>query len=158
MTEDEYRRATIEAALAGDAEAGTEALKLCRSGLDDNNLHADLRYYLAERITDVLDGMKPEHALRIAKPRGRPADPLPDWQQELGAFAALLKRRGYKPQQIAVAMCDQRAAVHDKPLEESDAHAIRKTWEPMQQMEQQDLEDCAGPYKNKIAEYPLRKS
>lgn len=84
--------------------------------------------------------------------------PIPDWQQELGAFAALLERRGYRPQQIAVAMCDQRAAVHDKPLEESDAHAIRMTFDPMQRMEQQDLEHEAGPYREKLAEYPPLKS
>jgi len=156
LTDDVMRAETIRRALAGDAEAGLKALDDCRWGLTCNNLHPDLRSYLAARITDVLDGVKPDRALRIAKPRGRPPDPFPEWQQELGAFAALLTQRGYRPQQIAVAMCDERRALHDKPLEESDAHAIRKTWEPMQRIDTETLERLAGRYREKLSEYPLR--
>jgi len=61
-------------------------------------------------------------------------------------------------------MCDQRAALHDKPLEESDAHAIRKTWEPMQSFEETKtctkvewLENLAGPYREILSEYPPLK-
>lgn len=158
MTDDEIIAETIRRALAGDAEAGRQALDHCRWGLTRNNLHPDLQSYLAARITDVLDGIKPDRALRIAKPRGRPPDPLPKWQQELGAFAALLTQRGYRPQQIAVAMCDERRALHDKPLEESDAHAIRVAWEPMQRIAPDRLEDLAGRYGEKLPEYPLRKN
>ena len=158
MTDDEFITETIRQALAGDAEWGIEALILCRSGLDYNTLTPALRVYLAERITEILDGIKPDRALRIAKPRGRPKDPLPEWKQELGAFAALLKQRGYKPQQIAVAMCDQRAAVYDKPLDESTAHEIRVTWKAMRNITEERLTHLAGRYREKIAEYPLRKS
>ena len=158
MDDDQYITETIRRALAGSAEEGLEALRLCRSGLDHNNLHADLRRYLAERITDVLEGIKPDRALCIAKTRGRPPDPFPEWHQELGAFAALLTQRGYKPQQIAVAMCDQRAELHAKTLKESDAHAIRVTWEPMQRIEPKMLERLAGPYKKVLTRYKRPKS
>ena len=165
MTNDEYIAETIRGALAGNAVDGIEALSLCRNGLEHNNLHADLRFYLAERITELLEGTQPHLALRIAKPPGRPKDSFPAWQQELGAFAALLTLRGYMPQQIAVAMCDQRAALHDKPLEESDAHAIRKTWKAMQNFKatkgssiEERLEHLAGSYREILSEYPPRKT
>ncbi len=154
MTDGEYREETINRALAGDAEAGLEALRLCRSGLDANNLPADLRFYLAERITELLDGVRPDKALFIARDRGRPRDPFPEWQQHLGALAALLSKRGYGPKQIALALCDQRAAINDKPLEESDAHAIRSTWKPMQSLDVDLLLHLAGPYRKVLSEYP----
>lgn len=154
MTDDEIRAETIRRALAGDFEAGLRVLDDCRWGLTCNNLHPDLRSYLAARLTDVLDGIKPDRALCIARQTGRPRDPFPEWQQELGAFAALLTQRNYRPQQIAVAMGDQRAALRDKPLEQSDAHAIRVTWEPMQRLDSETLERLAGPYREKLAEYP----
>ena len=154
MTESEYREETIARALAGDAEAGLEALKLCRSGLDANNMPADLRFYLAERITQLLDGVPANKALCIARDRGRPRDPFPEWQQHLGALAALLSQRGYKPNKIAVALCDQRAAVDEKPLEESDAHRIRATWRPMQRLDVELLMHLAGPYWKVLSEYP----
>lgn len=158
MTDDEYIAETIRLALAGNPDEGIEALNLCRTGLDHDNLHGDLRRYLADRITDVLAGIKLDRALCIARTRGRPRDPFPDWHQELGAFAAVLTQRGYKPQQIAVAMGDQRQALHDKPLEDSDAHAIRKTWEPMQRVAANSLEELAGEYRKVLDEYPPLKN
>jgi hypothetical protein len=157
MTEGENLKVTIERALAGDPDAGMEALRLCREGLDSNCLHPDLRDYLAERITEVLDGVAPPKALRVQRQRGRPAIPLPEWRLELGAFAALLTKRGYRPQQVAVAMCDQRQAVENKSLEEADAHSIRTELDGMPDWEERILEQLAGPYLEKLAEYPLRK-
>jgi hypothetical protein len=158
MSDEEYIAETIRLALAGDPDEGIEALNLCRTGLDHNNLHADLRRYLADRITDVLAGVKLDRALCIARTLGRPLVPFPDWHQELGAFAAVLTQRGYKPQQIAVAMCDQRAALHDKPLDSSDAHDIRTTWEPMQRIPLNSLEKLAGEYGKVFDEYPPLKN
>lgn len=162
MTNDEYRAETIRAALAGDAEAGREALTLCRDGLEQRTLHSELADYLAARINEILDGVAPDRALCIARQVGRPKDELPEWKQHLGALAALLDRRGYKPKQIAVALCDQRAAICDKTLEESDAHKIRKAWEPMQNIgAEEDGEEMllhlAGPYRKVLPEYPPLK-
>lgn len=157
MTDAEYQKATIEAALAGDASAGVEALRLCREGLDSNRMSAELRSYLAERITELIDGVRPDKALRIAKKVGKPKDPFPEWQQHLGALAALLSQRGYRPKQIALALCDQRAAVHDKSLEEPDAHAIRSAWRPMQRLDVELLMHLAGPYREILSEYPPLK-
>lgn len=155
MTNDELQAEIIRRAVAGDQDAGLEALRLCQHGLDHRGGLSDaLRHYLAERIGDVLAGVSPAKALCIAKERGRPKDPFPDWQKHLGAFAALLSQRGYKPQQIAKAMCDQRAAIHDKSLENSDAHAIRKAWSPMQSIDSDTLNRLAGPYRKVLSEYP----
>jgi hypothetical protein len=44
---------------------------------------------------------------RCALPKDveKPPDPFPEWQQRLGAMAALTQR-GYEPKAIAAAMCD----------------------------------------------------
>ncbi len=170
LSTEEFEKETIDRALAGDHEAGLEALRLCRSGLDAGRLSAPLAHYLAERLNDVLEGIKPEriitsddyrqavlNGLRINKPRGKPADPFPEWQQQLGALAALLTKRGYKPKQIAVALCDARASVHDKTLEESDAHRIRSKWRPMQAIDDRTLLDLAGIYCEILKKYPPLK-
>lgn len=171
MTDSEFEAEAIRLALAGDAEFGFEVLKLCRTGLDNGRLSPELAYYLAERINDVLVAMKPDRlltsddarqailgALRLRKGPGKPKDPLPDWEMHLGAFAALLVHRGYKRNQIAVAMCNVRADVHDKSLEQSDAYRIGKTWRPMCDMEDEDLLRLIGKYKEKLSKYPPLKS
>lgn len=159
MTDSEFEAEAIRLAMAGDAEFGFEVLKLCRSGLDNGRLSPELAYYLAERINDVLEGVQPEKALRIYKYKGpgKPADPFPEWQQHLGAFAALLTQRGYRPKQVALAMCDQRADIHDKSLEDADAHRIRAKWRPMQAIDAEILQHLAGPYCEILAEYPPLK-
>ena len=171
MDDDEYEAETIRLALAGDAEAGREALLLCRNLLEIGTLSPVLSVYLAARLDDVLEGIKPDRiltpddvrqallkALRLAKGPGKPKDPLPDWEMHLGAFAALLVHRGYKRNQIAVAMCDVRADVHEKSLEQSDAYRIGKTWRPMCDMEDEDLLRLIGNYKEILSKYPPLKS
>ncbi|MDP2165104.1 MAG: hypothetical protein Q8K21_12970 [Hydrogenophaga sp.] len=157
MDEGEMHAETIRLALAGDAEAGRYALLLCRDQLAARSLRPVLADYLAARINDVLDGVKPDRALCIARGRGKPADPLPEWQQELGAMAALLSQRGYKPKQVVIAMCDARSRLHDKPLEDSDAYRIRKTWRPMQSLDPERLRRLAGAYWGILSEYPPLK-
>lgn len=157
LSTEEYEQETISRALAGDHEAGIEALKLCRSGLYAGALSAPLAHYLAERLHDVLEGIKPDRALCIAKSPGKPADPFPQWQQRLGAFAAILAQRGYKPKAIADAMCDARASIEDKPLEESDAHRIRSKWKPMQSIDEATLRHLAESYWEILTQYPPLK-
>lgn len=156
MDNDEYEAETIRLALAGDAEFGLEVLKLCRTGLDNGRLSPELAHYLAERITDLLDGVRPDRALCIApeRERGQPKNPFPDWKNDLGAFAAVLSQRGYAPQRIAEAMCDVRRIKYDKPLDESDAHKIRKDYEPMQRLEIDNLMRFVGPYGEVLKDYP----
>lgn len=159
MIDSEYQAECIKRALEGDAKAGLDVLRMCRDGLDNGQLSGDLAYYLAERITDLLNGISPDRALRIFEQRGpgKPANPFPDWQQHLGAFAALLSQRGYKPKEVATAMCDQRAWIHDKPLEDADAHRIRKKWRPMLEMDADLLERLTGPYWEILSQYPPLK-
>lgn len=153
---DQFEREMLCGAAEGDAEAGLAVLRLCRNGLDHGDLSPALRHYLAERLNDVLDGVPLARALCIEHETkgGRPRDPFPEWQEHLGAFAAALAQRGYKPQQIAVAMCDARAEVHDLPLEEYNAHRIRKRFEPMQHLDMELLELRIGPYCKKLADFP----
>ena len=157
LSTEEYEQETIRRALEGDHEAGREALVLCRTQLAARSLSPALSDYLAARLHDVLEGIKPDRALCIAKSRGKPANPLPDWQQELGAMAALLTKRGYKPKHVALALCNARASVHDKSLEESDAHSIRSKWRPMQALDERLLRELSGNYLEILEEYPPLK-
>ena len=153
----EYEAETIRLALTGNAEAGREALLLCRNQLDVRKLSPVLADYLAARLNDVLEGIKPDRALCIAKTPGKPADPFPEWKQRLGAMAALLTQRGYRPKQIALALSEARARLHDKPLEDSDAHRIRSIWRPMQSIDEESLRDLACEYWAILTEYPPLK-
>jgi hypothetical protein len=137
-------------ALAGDADAGLEALKLCRTGLDNAVLSPALAHYLAERLSDVIDGIRPDRALCIAKGRGNPAEPFPEWKMQLAAFAGLLRQRGYKPQQIAAAMCNERYKLFRKTLDDSDALKISKL---LPDMATDILVHMAGPYRKVLLDY-----
>ena len=154
---EEYEQETIRLALEGDHAAGREALLLCRTQLAARSLSPALSDYLAARLHDVLEGIKPDRALCIAKSPGKPANPFPDWQQELGAMAALLTKRGYKPKQVALALANARASIHDKSLEESDAHGIRSKWRPMQALDERLLRELSGNYLEILEEYPPLK-
>ncbi len=157
MADSEFEAEAIRRAIAGDIESGFEVLRRCRTGLDNRILSPQLAYYLADRIAEILDGQTPKHALRIAKRPGRGADPLPDWEMQLGSFAALLAQRGYKTKQIATALCNQRAAIHNLTLEQSDAYRIAKTWQPMNAMDGDDLLGLIKDYKEVLKEYPPLK-
>lgn len=150
LSTEEYEQETIDRALAGDHEAGIEALRLCRSGLDSGALSARLADYLAARLHDVLEGIKPDRALCIAKGRGKPPDPLPEWRLQLAAFAAILKERGYKPQQVAVAMCEARQNAFNRTLDNSDALKIAKI---LPKLGADHLLHLAGPYREILEGY-----
>lgn len=150
----EYENETIRLALAGDAEAGREALLLCRTQLAMRTLSPALSDYLAARLGDVLEGIKPDRALCIAKGPGQPTDPFPEWQQQLGALAALLTQRGYKPKQIAEALSNSRMTIHAKDLDEREARRIIKNFEPMQRLNVDELMRFVGGYGELLKEYP----
>jgi hypothetical protein len=153
--------------LEGDHEAGREALTLCRTQLAARSLSPTLADYLAARLHDVLEGIKPDriltsddfrqsllNALRINKDPGKPLNPFPEWEQPLGAVAALLLQRGYKPTQINVAMSDARQKNQSKDLDAKEALRIRKTYAPMQNLGADDLMRLAGIYGEILKEYP----
>ena len=167
LSTEEYEQETIRLALAGDHEAGREALTLCLTQLAARSLSPVLADYLAARLHDVLEGTKPHriitsddfrqallNALRINKGTGKPANPFPEWEEPLGAVAALLFKRGYKPTQINVAMSDARQINQSKDLDAKEAYRIRKTYEPMQKMKVKRLELLAGKYREILKEYP----
>ena len=158
LKSDDFEKETISRAMDGNAEAGMQALRLCRAGLENNSLSPTLSVYLAARITDLLDGVQPERALCIAKESGpgRPVNPFPEWQQNLAAFAAVLHRRGYSPQIIANAMCDARMKVNYKSLDNREAHRIRATWKQLQgpELEPADLVFLIGPYGEILSDFP----
>ena len=161
---------TIKRALAGDHAAGIEALRMCRDGLDSGTLSATLAHYLAERLTDVLVSIQPDriitsddyrqallNSLRINKGTGKPKDPFPEWQKQLGALAALMVLRGYRPKQINNAVSDARYWIDSKNLDAREARRIRKNFAPMQTLGVDDLMRLAGKYGEILKEYPPRK-
>lgn len=157
MEQNEYENETIRSALAGEWEDGIEALKLCRIGLISGKLSETMAFYLADRLLQVLDGIKPDRALCIAKPPHKPANPFPQWRQELGALAAILEKRGYKPAQIVRALCDARAIVADKSLDEKDAYGIKREWAQMQDLDDRVLRTMLGGYWEILTDYPPLK-
>ncbi len=164
---EEYEQETIRLALEGDHEAGREALMLCRIQLAARSLSPALADYLAARLHDVLEGIKPEriltsddfrqallNAVRINKSPGKPLDPFPEWEQPLGAIAALLFQRGYRPTKINNAMSDARQIHQSKDLDAKEARRIRKAYAPMQGLGVDDLMRLAGVYGEILKEYP----
>ena len=154
LSTDEYEQETIRRALEGDHEAGREALLLCRNQLAARSLSPVLADYLGARLHDVLEGIKPDRALCIAKGPGQPPDPFPEWQQELGAFAALLTQRGYMPIAVDAALADARLRLLNKLLDDRECRRIRQNFKPMQSMGVEDLTRLAGQYGEILQEYP----
>ncbi len=145
LSTEEYEQETIRLALEGDHEAGREALVLCRTQLAARSLSPALSDYLAARLHDVLEGIKPDriitsddyrqavlNALRINRPPVKPDNPFPDWELPLAAIAALMVHRGYRPTRVYEAMSDARQILETKDLAEKEARRIRDTYVVMQ--------------------------
>lgn len=167
LNTDDYEQETIRRALEGDHVAGRNALSLCRGQLAARSLSPALADYLAARLHDVLEGIKPDriitsddfrqallNALRINKSPGKPADELPEWQIPLGAFAALMVQRGYKPTQIDVAMSDARQKLQLKHLDAREARRIRGKYKSLQKMTADELVSLVGNCGEILKEYP----
>ena len=67
MTGEEYEAATIQNALAGDADSGREALSLCRAALDAGAISAPLARYLADRLFAIDAALDEAEQLRKVK-------------------------------------------------------------------------------------------
>lgn len=164
---EEFERETIRLALEGDHEAGREALRLCRAQLTARSLSPLMADYLADRLHDVLEGIMPNriitsddyrqavlNGLLINKPNHKSVDTFPEWEQPLGALAAILSQRGYRPTKINAALSDARQQHQSKDLDEREARRIRKTYSPMQNLKEGDLTQMAGKYGEILKDYP----
>lgn len=169
MTPEQYEAETLKRALAGDADDGREALKLCRAGLDAGNLSPALAAYLAERlwlIDRALDEAQKLRAIKkssgsvrsardaaiaealcIKKPAKKPSDPLPDWQVPYAAFGVLLLKANMKPERVKGAMDEARQHLEgrDASLHRREAEKILKAYLPMHNLDDETLLRLAGP-------------
>jgi hypothetical protein len=183
MTADESEAETIRLALAGDHEAGREALRLCRAALDHGNLSRPLAAYLAERLwlidqalddADKLREVKKSsgsirssrdaaiaEALCIARPAKKPRNPLPDWQVTYAAFGVLLLKAGVRPEKVKGAMDEARQRVEgkDASLHRREAEKILEAYLPMRNLDDEMLRHLAGPLREILPTYlpkPMR--
>jgi hypothetical protein len=117
------------------------AIQTCIAGLYANRLSEPMRFYLAQCLIDLADGMKPAQAMNVEveRGRGRPSDPFPEWETPLAAFGALLHQRGYIAARIEQAMDLARQSVYGKMLDLRDARRIRKKYRLMQKTNEADL-------------------
>lgn len=177
MTTDEYEAETVARALEGDPEAGREALRLCRAGLDGGTLSRPLTAYLAERlwlIDKALDDAeslrKIKHssgsvrsardagiaeALCIKKPAQKPRDPLPDWQVPYAAFGVLLLKANMRPEQVKGAMDEARQRIEgtNASLHRREAERILKAYLPMHNLDDEMLLHLLGPLREILPTY-----
>ena len=139
MSRDEFEIAAIDRALDGDAVEGMYALDLCARGLVSGALSQRLRFYLSDRLREVVGGIPPAKALRIARTGGRPKDPFPGWEDALAAFAALAEKRSIQPEDILDKMDQARRLIEGKGLSRTQAQRIRATYAPMRSMTMREL-------------------
>lgn len=137
--DDAFERQLIARALAGDAEEARYALERCAEGVLLGRLSECMRQYLHDRLREIVDGIDPAQALRIARPAHRPRNPFPDWETPLAAFAALLEQRNRDPESIIGLMDEARQIIEGKSLERSEAQRIRRTYKPMRTMDDELL-------------------
>ena len=142
---DWFEEELIARALAGDTEA-RYALEQCAEGVLMGTSSARMRTYLHDRLREVIDGIDPAKALRIARPPVKPRDPFPEWEAPLAALAALAAKRGMKAEAILGVMDEARQAIERKPLGRTEAQRIRKTYKPMRDLDDDLLlQATAGP-------------
>jgi hypothetical protein len=177
VNSDEYEAETIRRALAGDADAGREALNLCRAGLDAMAISRPLAAYLAERLLAIdkalqeaeqLRGVKKSsgsirsardaaiaEALCIKRPAFKPRDPLPDWQVPYAAFGTLLLKAGLRKEQVKASMDEARRLMEgaDKGLDRSQAGDILRAYLPMREVEDELLLHLCGPLREILPTY-----
>jgi hypothetical protein len=166
MPPEEYEAATIEFALAGDADAGIEALRLCRAGLDGGVLSPRLAQYLADRLWLIDQAISEAEAVGKAKRSASSArsardaaiasalcinrsskrrDPIPEWHLPLAAVGVLLALSGTKPEKCKAAMAEARLILEGKDLGRSEAWSILKAHAPMRKLDPETLQHLAGP-------------
>ncbi|HEY6356038.1 MAG TPA: hypothetical protein VIY30_16255 [Burkholderiaceae bacterium] len=138
-TREWFEQTMIARALAGDTEDARYVLAECAEGVQMGTLSDHLRKYLHDRLCEVVNGVEPAKALRIARPARKPRDPFPGWEEPLAAFAALLAKRRRGPEEIIGAMDEARQIIEGKGLSRTEAQRIRKTYAPMRELERELL-------------------
>ncbi len=147
---DEFEQTMTALSLAGDTEEARDALARCAEGLLMGTLSERMRLYLHDRLREVVDGVEPAKALRIARPARKPRNPFPDWETPLAAFSALLTKRKRSPEAIIYAMDQARQLIEGKELSRTQAQRIRTTYAPMQELE-------TGKLRHVMLHRPLRR-
>jgi hypothetical protein len=135
VNRDEFEQTMTALALAGDTEEARYALEHCAEGLLMGTLSDRMRQYLHDRLREVVDGVEPAKALRIARPARKPRTPFPEWETPLAAFAALLAKRNRSPEAIIGAMDEARQIIEGKGLSRTEAQRIRANYAPMRELE-----------------------
>jgi hypothetical protein len=182
MNQQHYEETTIARAMSGDAEAALEALRLCRIGLDSNNLSSNLRIHLSnvlwaldKAITEnqTLSKHKKssgsirsdklaliESALGITKPIGRPKDDLPSWQEPYAAIGIFLQTQLIKPTLIHTTLDLIRATstLGKTGLDRKQTHLILKHYAPLKYLPREDLRMAASPLREASLTSPLDKN
>jgi hypothetical protein len=155
VTQDEYEDETIRRALDGDAEAGREALRLCRSALDARSMSPRLTAYLADRLAAIEDALDEAEKLRrvkkssgsirsardaaiaealcVNRPAKKPRDPFPEWQVKYAAFGLLLQRALVRPERVKAAMDEARRwhEGNDSALDRRTAERLLAAYKPL---------------------------
>ena len=131
-------REMIARALAGDTKEARDVLARCAEHALLGTLSVPMRNYLHDRLREVVDGIEPSKALRIARPASKPRNPFPDWEAPLAAFAALAHRRQHAPEKID-AMDEARQIIEGKSLCRTQAQRIRATYKPMRELTEELL-------------------
>lgn len=164
-----YEEATLARAMSGDAEAAVEALRLCRIGLDSNNLSNELRSYLSNVLWELdsalIENKKLskhkqssgsvrsdklaliESALRITKPIGRPKDPLPAWQEPYAAIGIFLQSKSISPTLIhaTLDLIRSTSTLGTTGLDRKQVHVILQHYTPLKNLSMGDLRIIASP-------------
>lgn len=164
----EYEQETIRLAEAGDADAGREALSLCRIGLDAGNLSRQLAAFLAARLWAIDRALDEAERLRsvkkssgsirsardaaiaealcIKKPAAKPKNPLPEWQVPYAAFGTLLLQSGMRPEAVKAKMDEARRFKEKKDggLDRREAERILAAYRPMMTIDREFLLHLCG--------------
>lgn len=175
LSSEEYEVETLRRALAGDPDAGLEALRLCRAALDAGHISATLRQYLAERLWSLEQALEQVNAMKSAGKSsgsirsardaalsealllnrsavGRPSDPFPEWQVKYAAFGTILLKAGWRPEKVKAEMDASRRILEgpNAGLDRRTAERILSAYRPMLNLDREVLENLAGPLREKL--------
>jgi hypothetical protein len=179
LSNNEFEAETIRRALAGDAHAGREALRICCAGLFAGSLSRAMTDYLAERLLLVDQALSLAEELRkvktssgsvrsardsviaealcINRPPRRPRNPLPDWQKPYAVLGVLLIKAGMKKADAKRAMMDARMRLEKRSLDPSDAGKILAAYTAMAHLDEELLLHLLGDLRKELPTYLPRK-
>jgi hypothetical protein len=144
-----YERETIEQA-RGDAEAAREVIDLFLAALHSGHMSDALRYYMIERLTEILAGVTADKALGLKRPAQRPKKGERELEREaqIAACDLLLERAGVKGKEERNATGPRRGS-----LDRATIQSLRKAHQPMRGLADDRLVEVAGAMRGKVADY-----